>query len=161
MTDEPTLFDMVPDTTHAYGDTSGHAGSETSRERAEWSDGAGITSARDRGTLERLAVAGPDGLTWRELAEEAWLHHGEASGSLSRLHLVGAVARLTERRDRCQVYVLPGHIGERHLSDYTPVLTKRIVVGLLDEVEDRLRVNDTTEARRLIAVYRKRWSAGI
>ena len=66
---EPNLFDFDDDTSKVYAGTSGWSGSETSRERAEWQDEVGITSARDNNTLERLARAGADGLTWRELAE--------------------------------------------------------------------------------------------
>ena len=155
---EPNLFDFDDDTSKVYAGTSGWSGSETSRERAEWQDEVGITSARDNNTLERLARAGADGLTWRELAREAGYHHGEASGTLSRLHYVDAVARLTERRDRCQVYVLPVHVNDRTLSAYTPNLTKRVLVELLDDVDWRLRVGDVVGARHLIAVARKRWS---
>ena len=157
MTD-PTLFDPDSDTTKLYGGTSGHSGSEASQERAEWQDDAGITSARDNNTLKRLARAGPDGLTWRELATEASYHHGEASGTLSRLHYAGAVARLQARRNRCSVYVLPENVNGRTLSEYTPNLSKRVLVEILDDIDWKLRVGDIVGARSHIAAVRNRWN---
>lgn len=109
MTDLPVL---------PYGGSSGHAGSDTSRERAERDDRDGTTASRQRATLHALAVARGVGLTWRELGDRLHLHHGQASGSLSGLHKAGLIVRLTVRRNRCLVYVLPEYVGERLVSPY-------------------------------------------
>lgn len=107
-----------------YGGTSGHAGSDTSRERAERDDRDGTTASRQRQALRALTVARRQGLTWRELGEYLRLHHGQASGVLSGLHKVGLIVRLTERRNRCLVYVMPEYVDDRKVSPYgrhTPV----------------------------------------
>lgn len=97
-----------------YAGTSGYAaGVDTSRERAERNDADGTTARRQGQALRALEGAGPDGLTWRELAAVYTWHHGQASGVLSVLHKGKKVARLTERRDRCFVYVLPRYVGDR------------------------------------------------
>lgn len=112
-----------------YAGTSGWSGSATSHDRADRDDHDGTTSDRQRRTLGDLATLlrtpngrhtmGRDlGITWQELAAlEGW-HHGQASGVLSVLHKVGRVARLTERRNRCAVYVLPEYVNGRETSPH-------------------------------------------
>lgn len=100
-----TLFPELP-----YAGTSGHSGSDTSRERAERDDRSGVTGKRQRQVLARLAAVGAYGQTWKDLADLYGWHHGQASGVLSVLHKTGHVERLTARRDRCHVYVLPAHV---------------------------------------------------
>jgi hypothetical protein len=46
------------------------------------------------------------------------MHHGQASGALSVLHKEGRIARLTERRNRCAVYVLPEYVQGRETSPH-------------------------------------------
>jgi hypothetical protein len=96
-----------------YAGTSGWSGSATSEERAQREDSEGITARRQRQTLDFLAVRQAVGLTVKDLRDVSGWHHGQASSSLSVLHMAGAVARLTERRDRCQVYVLPEFVNGR------------------------------------------------
>lgn len=48
------------------------------------------------------------------------LHHGQASSVLSVLHKEGRLARLTEKRERCAVYVLPEYVGDRAAAPYRP-----------------------------------------
>lgn len=111
-----------------YAGTSGHSGGATSEERARRDDSDGTTSERQRRVLSDLAerhdiyipvgwVGQHKGLTWKELARITGWHHGQASGALSVLHKEGLIARLTERRDRCFVYVLPEHVGDRETQD--------------------------------------------
>lgn len=45
-------------------------------------------------------------------------HHGTISGALSNLHQKGLVARLKERRSRCQVYVVPEFVGDRETAPH-------------------------------------------
>ena len=54
-----------------------------------------------------LAVRDTDdrGATWKEVAAELGLHHGQASGALSNLHRMGDVFQLRKTRDGCHPYV--------------------------------------------------------
>lgn len=157
--EEPHLFPPDADIpVTPYGGTSGWSGSETSRERAERADSFGLTGERDRFTLEALKDAGPDGITWGELADAHGLHHGEASAALSRLHRVGLIARLTERRGRSQIYVLPEHVAGRPTSPYRPNLRKQQVVDLLDMLDDLIATGRLPDARRQIALARRLWA---
>lgn len=111
MTQDPLPILPYPD--RRAGRSSGWSGSDTSRERAEHDDAAGVTSRRQRYVLDVLDRFGRQGLTWRELADLSGMHHGQASGVLSNLHAAGLVARLAERRDRSHPYVLPDHVDGR------------------------------------------------
>lgn len=124
MSDEPTLWEQLPDDDDItigalpYNGTSGWSGSDTSLARAIDDDTSGRTSERQQATLGSLAQAGDLGLTYRELGEIHGWHHGQSSGALSVLHKTGRVARLTERRNRCKVYVLPEHVNDRHTEPH-------------------------------------------
>jgi len=54
-----------------------------------------------------VAAAGPDGLTVRELCRKTGWHHGQASGTLSRLAKQRRVRAVAVFRDNCAAYVLP------------------------------------------------------
>ena len=95
-----------------YAGTSGWSGSETSRERAEDLDKSGITIKRQQFVLSELLCSGKRGMTWREL-DQYFSHHGVTTNLLSVLHKAGAIQRLSERRDRCLVYVLPEFVYGR------------------------------------------------
>lgn len=96
-----------------YAGTSGWSGTDTSQDRAHLADSDGTTRSRQTQVIVHLANRAEQGLTWKELASLTGMHHGTASGVLSVLHKVGAIARLTERRSRCKVYVLPAWIMGR------------------------------------------------
>lgn len=98
--------------------SSGHSGSETSKERADRDDASGITSKRDRETLVRLHLANTMGYTCAEFERKFDLSHGQASGSLSRLHRAGLITRLRNKRDGQQVYVHRAHVS--HGDDLAP-----------------------------------------
>lgn len=53
------------------------------------------------------------GITVKELRQSMDWHHGVASSVLSTLHEQGDVARLSQRRDRCSVYVLKSKVEGR------------------------------------------------
>ncbi len=95
-----------------YNGTEGHSGSETSRDRAVAEAVNGVASVRQRFVLINAGRAGEKGITVAELRDSK-LHHGRISGSLSSLHKVGRLARLTETRDKCKVYVLPEYVRGR------------------------------------------------
>lgn len=107
-----------------YAGTSGHSGTDASRDRAIEADTSGTTNERQRQVLAWLA--GEDntwlpecGLTVKDVREATRWHHGVASSVLTTLHIAGRIARLTEKRDRCHVYVLPEYVNGRTLSPYT------------------------------------------
>lgn len=58
------------------------------------------------------------GVTWKELAAVEGWGHGSTSRVLSDLHRTGHAARLTEKRDRCAVYVLPVYVGDRETEPF-------------------------------------------
>jgi DNA-binding MarR family transcriptional regulator len=101
-----------------YAGTSGWSGSDTSRERVERDDADGTTAKRQREVLGNLAVMGAEGCTVKDIRDITGMHHGQASSTLSVLHKEGRLARLKQRRDRCQVYVLPEHVGDRETEDH-------------------------------------------
>jgi rubrerythrin len=96
-----------------YNGTSGWSGTDTSKERAVNADKSGETSKRQREVIAVLDRAHMTGLTWKELSTLTGWHHGKASGVLSVLHKANKIARLTEKRDKCRVYVHLDHVGER------------------------------------------------
>ena len=96
-----------------YAGTSGHSGSETSKERALDSDRSGQTARRQRQALKLLDEKKSFGITWKELSDMTGLHHGNSSGVLSVLHKTGRIARLHEQRNRCKVYVTLDSIAGR------------------------------------------------
>lgn len=99
-----------------YAGTEGWSGSDTSRERAYADATDGTAGRRQRAVIDFLAGQEFDGATWAEVAYHLGLHHGQASASLSSLHLAGRLERLAERRGRSQIYVLPQYVGDRAIS---------------------------------------------
>lgn len=93
--------------------TEGHAGSDTSRDRALTDARLGRDVKRRHKTMELLREAGERGLTWWELDNITDWGHGKVSGALSNLHKEGSVARLAETRGRSKVYVLWHLAGDR------------------------------------------------
>lgn len=96
-----------------YNGTSGWSGTETSRERAVTADSNGETKSRQRAVIRHLYMSGERGITWKELSEMTGWHHGTASGALSVLHKEGKIARLTEKRGKCRIYVANQYINGR------------------------------------------------
>lgn len=140
MTTQQTLFtDNKPITLDEpvlpYAGTSGWAGSDTSLERAIDADKSGTTSKRQITVIEYLKTRQHKGMTWKELADRTNWHHGTASGALSVLHKAGYITRLTERRDRCQIYVLPEYVDGRETQDYKPNASARMLMSILDDIE--------------------------
>ena len=99
-----------------YAGTSGHSGSDTSKERALSADRSGQTARRQAEALKFLLEQKTLGATWKELSEVTGLHHGTTSGVLSVLHKSGRIARLQERRNRCKVYVALDSVAGRKIE---------------------------------------------
>jgi hypothetical protein len=143
-----------------YAGTSGWSGSGTSHDRADREDHDGTTSDRQARTLAALRNTVTSygqplgcrfGITWKELADlEDW-HHGQASGVLSVLHKTGRIARLTERRNRCAVYVLPEYVQGRETAAHGG---RRSYRADADALADALEAFLTTPADR---TWREAW----
>lgn len=118
-----------------YGNppTQGWSGSDTSRERAERDAASGTANERQQFVLAGLDT--PEyrlwGITVKELREKTGWHHGVASSVLSVLHKDGRLARLTERRDRCAIYVLPQYADDRETAPHHA--NKRVTAEEYDE----------------------------
>lgn len=130
MTDA-SLFDEQPEPIRPYWQddepSSGWSGSDTSKETEP------VRLQAQQRVWLALREAGPKGLTWAEAAAqlnldpryEGSVHHGTASGALSNLHKVGHAARLTEKRMRRKVYVLPHFIDDRPTEPPTVKLSRK------------------------------------
>ena len=101
-----------------YAGTSGWSGSDTSRERAEEEDASGVTGKRQRQVMHFLDARGAFGVTVHEVTRQFGWHHGQSSGALSVLHKAEHIARLTEKRDRCLIYVLPKFVEGRETEPH-------------------------------------------
>lgn len=99
MTHQPEL-PILP-----YDGTGGHAGTDTSRERAEDEASDGTLAVRQQRVLDSLADMGAAGATWVTVGQALSLHHGQVSGALSNLHQAGLVFMLKKRHNRSHPYV--------------------------------------------------------
>ena len=126
-----------------YAGTEGYAGSDTSRQRALAEAVDGTASKRQRYILILAERAGEKGITVAEL-RDASLHHGRVSGALSVLHKVGKLARLSETRNRCKVYVLPKYVKDRpterhgvvHKADAETLAAAKLIENYLHRGDD-------------------------
>ena len=115
---EQTLWNLLPSDDDVsvslpYNGSSGWSGTDTSRDRAISLDAKGDTKAVQSYIMHLLYVRDAEGATWREIADLTLWHHGTVSGALSVLHKTERIARLTEKRGRCRVYVLPEYVNGR------------------------------------------------
>lgn len=112
---------MVP-----YGrQGSGHAGNATSIERAQFADASGLTGKRQRVTYEVVKQAASEGITCGELEDQMEWGHGVASSALTHLHRAGFVLRLTHRRKKQEIYVIPDYRNNREESPYRPRMDRQ------------------------------------
>lgn len=128
--------------------TGGWSGSATSRERARAEEASGARGRRQQQVHALLREAGPHGLTDPEVQSALVIGHGASSGALTRLHRDGRIARLTERRARNEVYVMPWWVNGRPIAPYRP--NRREAAGLreaLDILAERLAREEARLAR--------------
>lgn len=85
------------------------AASDTSRARAQREDSNGTTRQRQNELIDLLHEAGTTGATWQELATITGLHHGQVSGTLSKLHQNGDVFQLKTTRNGCHPYIVAAY----------------------------------------------------
>jgi hypothetical protein len=107
-----------------YAGTSGHSGTDTSRDRALDADASGKTRDRQNALRGLLRMHQSRGITVKELREQTGWHHGVASSALTNLHIAGDIERLVEKRDRCHVYVLPQYDAGRPTEAYVSRASK-------------------------------------
>lgn len=158
-----SLFDQLVEITEPitpYANTSGWSGSTTSQERAQRQDSDGTTSKRQQAVLNALDRRWRHGATWNELGEELDLHHGAISGVLSTLHKQGIICRLTERRSRSQVYILPKYVNQRQTEAYKPNVSARLLNEILKELDADLARGSVSLARERIAITLQYLSTG-
>jgi hypothetical protein len=150
---------------------SGFRGSETSEQRARTQDSNGETGRRQSRAISLLAYSRQRGLTWKELDDlTGWNHHGKTTGTLSNLHKVGLIARLTQTRDRCKVYVLPDYVFGREVEPHgsksaEPSLLEQAIEMIRETVGDKCRIHSgrapdpecwSCRATRLVRIYDQR-----
>lgn len=129
-----------------YAGTEGYAGSDTSKARAIDDAVSGTASKRQRYILILAGRAKERGITVAELRDTN-LHHGRVSGALSVLHKVGKLARLTEVRGKCKVYVLPEYVGDRPTEPHGVVhKADKETLEAADVVEAWMRRNEDYDA---------------
>ncbi len=104
---------------------SGWSGSDTSRERQEREDSAGITGKRQAEVYALLATYTRHGVTVKEVEDRLSIGHGPASSALTHLHRAGRITRLKERRVNQEIYILKGYVGGREESPYRPRLGRK------------------------------------
>lgn len=144
-----------------YAGTSGWSGSATSRDRAVTADRSGDTTERQRAVLAYLDAAQAHGATWKEVDDAlAWHHHGKTTGVLSVLHKTGLIDRLAERRDRCEVYVLPEHVNGRETRQQgrvTPTWTDQELRAIesLERAVETAQPASATDVRTLLDGVRR------
>jgi hypothetical protein len=140
----------LPVTPYYDGTSSGWSGSDTSRERAERHDADGTTRGNQRRILAAAGGTRNEGVTIAELRELfSAVHHGSLSGALSNLHMNGDLARLTETRGKCKVYVLPEYVNGRETELYgrkAPALAgnEARIAATLNTVTARHEANGST-----------------
>lgn len=120
------IFQKVP-TALPFAGTTGHSGSDTSKDRAESEAASGAAAARQHSILGLLEQAGPIGLTWKEIDIKMGRvpGHGSISGSLSSMHKEGLVSALKmDRRNGSGVYVLPKFVVGRITRPYNENKTR-------------------------------------
>lgn len=116
--DAPDLFSLPLPATPYPGiiATAGHSGTKTSEARAVEEVITGEATERQLIALSALDGAGTLGLTWKELDDISFHHHGRTSSALTSLHQIGRITRLSLVRNRCLVYVLPKYVDGREVS---------------------------------------------
>lgn len=110
-----SLFDIPPPDL-PYAGTSGWSGTDTSEARARRLDESGRTFDMNEKILILVTNHGFYGATVAELRERLPEHHGTVSGTLTRLHLAGRIARLAEKRGGCKIYVAQNYVSGREVE---------------------------------------------
>jgi hypothetical protein len=153
---------MVP--SMPYNGTGGHAGSDTSKERAEREADDGTLAKRQREIIAFLWAQADRGATWAEVAEHLGIHHGSASGALSNLHKAGRIVRTTDRRGRSEVYMVAEIAATLPVTLAAPraSVTRKEIAEAVAVIEARLFIGGffDTEIERSLKVLRRAGGVG-
>lgn len=118
--------------------TVGSSGSSTSAERAV----AETLSPRRAKVYAFVSSKGAWGATVAEVERGLGIGHGSASGALTVLHRGGDLTRLTWRRNRQEVYVLPQHVNGREEAPYRPNTGKARIAELEQALSSARQASD-------------------
>ncbi|QDH91642.1 hypothetical protein QDA01_gp47 [Microbacterium phage Cinna] len=103
-----------------YDRTEGHNHAPASRERAERRAADGSATITQTRILADLRERGYIGSTCHEAEARLGISHETYSGARTNMHARGDIVRLTERRDRRHVYVLPEFRSTREEVPFKP-----------------------------------------
>lgn len=118
--------------TDSYQGTRGHSGSDASKDAAIAERDKGTTSRIMQDVLEEVEYAGTKGVTSADIRRFfPGEHHGRLTSALTKLHIAGDIVALTERRENCGVYVLPGLESGREVRPYRRQNVKLQVVDVM------------------------------
>lgn len=139
------------------------AGSETSEAARRGDDKSGRTKVRQNAVMRIVADSREYGITDVDLRKLGVGHHGQTSSALSNLHKAGHLARLRERRDKCQIYVLPLHVNGRETVPFgrkkkakTDRETEEIRNAALEEAAVKMeRMNSSFHASVIRSIKRE------
>lgn len=114
--------------------TAGHSGVDTSRERAIDEARTGKTLHVQSIVMAHVSRHGMDGRTVAELRRSLpQMHHGSISSALTNLHRAGMLVCLTEKRERCHVYVRPEFVNGRSFRPAVRVRPGTDKAGVQDQ----------------------------
>ena len=116
-------------------DYTPRAADGSSRDAGEHLARSGKTAELKRDIRITLAGRTTSGMTVKEYVRLSGRHHGQVSGAFSTLHERGDLARLKERRDRYEVYVLPEHVDGRDTREHRAVAKRRAREELVAQIE--------------------------
>ncbi|QCW22618.1 hypothetical protein SEA_PIPERIS_60 [Microbacterium phage Piperis] len=122
----------MSDTTYADGTYGGSADASRDLER----DQHAAFTDQQAAVLALAYDAGPTGITGHDVQVATGWGDSSKSRALSNLLRDGKLARLSEKRDRGSVHVLPEHVNGRDLEPYVSVAEKHYARGHADGVED-------------------------
>lgn len=142
-----------------YTDLADHS---ASRERAIREHQDGTFKTRVEEIIDFAYRQGTIGITFKDVDNELFTHHGESSGALSTLHQKGKLYRLTKYRKpdqpRCSVYIHPEYAGAFSDSEIMTKPAESKMQRLAREArqnEDRIRhlqeENDSLRRRLRVA----------
>lgn len=164
------MSELIPHATYPETDgsyTTGHSGTDTSREQAK----SGKARLAQSQVMFHFQSWSTTGRTVAELrAAMPDYHHGSISSALTNLHRAGTLARLVEKRDRCHVYVLADCVNGRPTQPPGRVAGGRKKVGAQDQpaqteaqkadLERRIRDADTALAAMATEAYEDGYRVG-
>ncbi|QNL30273.1 helix-turn-helix DNA binding domain protein [Microbacterium phage ClearAsMud] len=126
----------MSDTTYADGTYGGSADASRDLERDQHA-----TFTDQQATVLALAYdAGATGITGHDVQVATGWGDSSKSRALSNLLRDGKLIRLTEKRDRGSVHVLPEHVGDRDTEPYVSVAEKHYARGYADASHDGIGI---------------------